>query len=130
MNGIEKSSILIVDDRPENLVALEGQLESPALNIVRASSGNEALGFMLKQDFALVLLDVQMPDMDGFETAELMRSNERTEYIPIIFITAGSKSQEHVFKGYDSGALDYIFKPVDPYVLKSKIGRASCRERV
>jgi len=121
MNDIEKSSILIVDDRPENLVALEGQLESPALNIVRASSGNEALGFMLKQDFALVLLDVQMPDMDGFEAAELMRSNERTKYIPIIFITAGSKRKEHMFKGYESGAVDYIFKPVDPYVLKSKV---------
>ena len=121
MNDIEKSSILIVDDRPENLVALEGLLESPGLNIVRASSGNEALSFMLKQDFALVLLDVQMPDMDGFEAAELMRSNERTKYIPIIFITAGSKRKEHMFKGYESGAVDYIFKPVDPHVLKSKV---------
>ncbi|MFH1489658.1 MAG: ATP-binding protein [Pseudomonadota bacterium] len=121
MNDMEKPGILLVDDRPENLVALEGMLESPDLNIVKAASGNEALGFMLKHDFALVLLDVQMPDMDGFEAAELMRSSERNKYIPIIFVTAGSTRQEHVFKGYESGAVDYIFKPVDPYVLKSKV---------
>ncbi len=76
---------------------------------------------MLQHDFALVLLDVQMPEMDGFEVAELMRSSERTKYIPIIFVTAGSKGQEQVFKGYESGAVDYIFKPVNPYVLKSKV---------
>ena len=121
MSDIEKSNILLVDDRPENLVAMEGLLESPDLNIVKASSGNEALGLMLKHDFALVLLDVQMPDMDGFEAAELMRSREKTRQMPIIFVTAISKDQKHIFKGYETGAVDYLFKPLDPFILKSKV---------
>ena len=121
MNDIEKSNILLVDDRPENLVALEGILESPDLNIVKASSGNEALGLVLDHDFALVLLDVQMPDMDGFEAAEVMRSREKTRHIPIIFVTAISKDQKHIFKGYETGAVDYLFKPLDPFILKSKV---------
>jgi CheY-like chemotaxis protein len=121
MNDNYKFYILIVDDREENLVTLEGILENPELNIVKAHSGNEALSLMLEYDFAMVLLDVQMPEMDGFETAEIMRSNERTKHIPIIFITAISKQREHVFRGYQTGAVDYLYKPLDLKILQSKI---------
>lgn len=121
MNKIEKVNILIVDDRPENLMALEKLLKRPDLNIIKATSGNEALALVLEHSFALVLLDVQMPDMDGFETAELMRSNDDTKRIPIIFVTAISKEQKYVFKGYDAGAVDYLFKPLEPDILKSKV---------
>jgi len=114
-------NILLVDDRPENLLALEKILERPGLNIIKATSGNEALGLVLVHDFALVLLDVMMPEMDGFETAELMRGNSETNHIPIIFVTAISKEQRHVFKGYESGAVDYMFKPLDPDILVSKV---------
>jgi signal transduction histidine kinase/HPt (histidine-containing phosphotransfer) domain-containing protein len=114
-------NILIVDDRVENLRALEKILERPGLNIKKATSGNEALALLLEHDFALVLLDVRMPEMDGFETAELMRGNKETKRIPIIFVTAISKEQKHVFKGYESGAVDYLFKPLDPDILKSKV---------
>lgn len=113
--------ILIVDDRPENLLTLEHLLESPELNIVRANSGQEALGLLLDHDFALVLLDVQMPDMDGFETAELMRGNKRTRHIPIIFVTANHTESKHIFRGYDSGAVDYLFKPLDAQMLLCKV---------
>ena len=113
--------ILIVDDRPENLLTLEHLLESPDLNIVRATSGQEALGLLLDHDFALVLLDVQMPDMDGFETAELMRGNKRTRHIPIIFVTANHTESKHIFRGYDSGAVDYLFKPLDAQMLLCKV---------
>ncbi|MBW2194695.1 MAG: response regulator, partial [Deltaproteobacteria bacterium] len=121
MNETQKPNILLVDDKPENLLALESLLEGPDLNLVKATSGNEALGLTLKYDFALFLLDVQMPDMDGFETAELMRSSERTRPVPIIFVTAINKEQKHVFKGYESGAVDYLFKPLDPDILQSKV---------
>jgi CheY-like chemotaxis protein len=114
-------AILLVDDRPENLLALEGLLESLAVNIVKATSGNEALGLMLEHDFALVLLDVQMPVMDGFETAELMRGTEKTRQVPIIFVTAISKEKQHVFKGYEAGAVDYLFKPIVPEFLRTKV---------
>jgi len=117
----EKFHILIVDDHPENLLALESILENPDLNILKASSGNEALGVLLDYDISLVLLDVQMPGMDGFETAELMRSNERTKNIPIIFVTAISKQRKHIFKGYEAGAVDYLYKPLDLEILKSKV---------
>jgi len=121
MNKVEKVNILIVDDRPENLLALEKLLKRPDLNIIKATSGNDALALVLEHSFALVLLDVQMPDMDGFETAELMRENDETKCIPIIFVTAFSKEQKYVFKGYDAGAVDYLFKPLDPDILKSKV---------
>ena len=121
MNETEKVNILLVDDRPENLMVLEALLGDLDLNIVKATSGNEALSLMLENDFALVLLDVQMPDISGFETAEIMRESEGTKHIPIIFITAINKEQKHVFKGYDAGAVDYLFKPLDPDILKSKV---------
>jgi len=116
------NNILIVDDRPENLLSLSAMLEDPEINIMTASSGNEALGLLLQHDFALVFLDVQMPEMNGFEMAELMRAKRQTKNIPIIFITALSKDQEHIFKGYESGAVDYICKPIlEPLVLRSKV---------
>lgn len=121
MEDIGKSNILIVDDKPENLISLGAVLEDDKVNLVKAYSGNEALTRILEYDFALVLLDVQMPDMDGFETAELMRVNKKTRHVPIIFVTAISKDKQHVFKGYESGAVDYIFKPLDPLILKNKV---------
>ena len=120
-NEQQKVNILLVDDRPENLISLEGILEDLPINIVKAASGNEALSLMLEYDFAVVLLDVQMPDMNGFEVAELMRSLDRTRLIPIIFVTAINKDQQHVFKGYDKGAVDYLFKPLDPDIIRNKI---------
>jgi two-component system, sensor histidine kinase len=116
-----KFNVLIVDDRPENLLTLEGILESDDLNILKAGSGNEALGILLEHNVALVLMDVQMPGMDGFEVAEIMRSSERTKFIPIIFVTAISKQRQHIFKGYESGAVDYLYKPLDLEILQSKI---------
>ncbi len=113
--------LLLVDDRPENLLSLEGLLGGQEYQLVKALSGNEALRQTLKHDFALVLLDVQMPEMDGFETAELMRLNPKTRHIPIIFVTAGMKSLQFQFKGYDTGAVDYLLKPVEPAILKSKV---------
>ena len=109
MANDEKIGVLIVDDKPENLLVLESLLARPGLNLVKAASGNEALGLLLSQEFALVLMDVQMPDMDGFETAELMRSHRATKHIPIVFVTAISKEQSYVFQGYESGAVDYLF---------------------
>ncbi len=113
--------VLIVDDERVNLIILEGILKGPGLNIVSAKSGEEALELVRKQDFALVLLDVMMPGIDGFKTAELMRSLDNHRNVPIIFITAISKEQKHVFKGYELGAVDYLFRPVEPEVLQSKV---------
>lgn len=121
MNKKERINILIVDDRPENLLVLETLLDNMNCNIIKATSGNEALSLMFDYEFALVLLDVQMPEMDGFETAELMRSNSRTKYIPIIFVTAISKEQTCIFRGYEVGAVDYLFKPIEPVILQSKV---------
>ena len=121
MDNKERTDILIVDDKPENLLALESLLAGPEVNVVKASSGNEALARVLASDYAVVLLDVQMPDMNGFETAELMRGSKRTRHIPIIFVTALSKESSYVFKGYESGAVDYLFKPVEPSILLSKV---------
>jgi PAS domain S-box-containing protein len=115
-------NILIVDDRPEGILAVEAVLDDPSYRLVKASSGEEALKHLLEQDFALILLDVQMPGLDGFETAEIIKSRERTRHVPIIFVTAISKEETFAFKGYQSGAVDYILKPFDPYVLKSKVG--------
>jgi len=117
----EKFNILIVDDRKENLITLESIIESPELNIIQAMSGNEALAVMLEHNISLVLMDVQMPGMDGFETAELMRGSERTKNIPIIFITATYRQPKQIFRGYESGAVDYLYKPLDRKILQSKI---------
>lgn len=118
---IPRPCVLIVDDTPENLVALEVVLEDVDCDLVSANSGNDALAKMLKREFALVLLDVQMPVMDGFEVAELMRANKRTANIPIIFVTANSRDDRNVKRGYQSGAVDYLFKPIDPMMLRSKV---------
>ncbi len=115
------TDILIVDDNPNNLFVLENLLAEPGINVVRASSGNEALAKTLTHEFAITLMDVQMPEMDGFETAELMRSNNRTRHIPIIFVTANRTEREFIFRGYDSGAVDYLPKPLNAEVLKSKV---------
>ena len=121
MSEIEKNDILLVDDKHENLTALEVILNNPKLNLHKATSGNEALSLILEHDFALVLLDVQMPEMDGFETAELMRGIEKSKHIPIIFVTAINQDQQYVFKGYEAGAVDFLFKPLEADVLKSKV---------
>ncbi|HEY8176171.1 MAG TPA: ATP-binding protein [Gemmatimonadaceae bacterium] len=117
----DQVEILIVDDRPENLLALEAILEPLGQRLVAAHSGEEALRKLLKHDFAVVLLDVQMPGMNGFETAQLIKSRERTRYIPIIFLTAISKEEDYVFRGYQVGAVDYISKPFQPDVLRAKV---------
>ena len=117
----QQVSILLVDDRRENLVALEAVLEPLGHRLVGASSGVEALRHLLRDEFALILLDVQMPELDGFETAELIRRRDRTRNVPIIFLTAISKERGHVFRGYDTGAVDYVFKPFDPAILRSKV---------
>ncbi|MEI6126285.1 MAG: diguanylate cyclase, partial [Pseudomonadota bacterium] len=118
---MEKAKILLVDDRKENLIAIEAILEGPEIDIFQATSGNEALGLLLEHEFALVLLDVQMPEMDGFEMAEIMRKKEKTMQTPIIFVTAISKEQSYIFTGYEKGAVDYLFKPLDEHVLRSKV---------
>ncbi len=115
------TAILLVDDHEENLFALEAILEPTGHRLVRAHSGDEALRALLRDEFAAILLDVQMPGIDGFETAELIRARERTRNVPIIFVTAISTTAEHVFRGYGSGAVDYLFKPVDPHILRSKV---------
>ncbi|KJR99453.1 MAG: diguanylate cyclase [Desulfobulbaceae bacterium BRH_c16a] len=118
---MKKIPILIVDDRKENLLTLENLLDKPELELVRAESGNEALAKVFDYEFALILMDVQMPGMDGYETAELMRGSTRSKSIPIIFVTAARMDREHMFKGYDSGAVDYLFKPLEPQILRSKV---------
>ncbi len=117
----QKVNILIVDDHPENLLALEAVLTSPNYNLISAHSGKEALKCMLQHDFAVILLDVQMPGLNGFDTAKLIKAREKTKNIPIIFITAISQEMEHVHQGYSVGAIDYIFKPFQPETLKKKI---------
>ncbi|WP_010272805.1 hybrid sensor histidine kinase/response regulator [Paenibacillus senegalensis] len=121
MEITESINILLVDDHPENLLALEAVLSEENYNLVRANSGEEALRCLLKDDFAVIVMDVQMPGMDGFETARFIKARERTKDIPIIFITATSKEAEHYFTGYSVGAIDYMVKPFVPQTLKSKI---------
>jgi len=115
------AKILMVDDRVENLVALEGILQQPEHALVRATSGKEALRQVLLHDFAVILLDVQMPGMNGFETAQMIKTRERSRHTPIIFLTAISKEEEYVFEGYSAGAVDYMFKPFNPVILRSKV---------
>jgi two-component system sensor histidine kinase/response regulator len=117
----EPIKILVVDDTEENLVALEALLRRDGVQLLGARSGSAALEVLLIHDISLALLDVQMPEMDGFELAELMRGSERTKHVPIIFITAGTRDPSRVFKGYESGAVDFLFKPIDPLILRSKV---------
>src|SRR6266436_2410633 len=115
-----RTKILLVDDNAENLLALEAVLESPDQELVKANSGLEALRYLLDEDFAAILLDVKMPEMDGFETASLIRARKRSEHTPILFLTA-FKNEEHLFRGYDLGAVDFLFKPIVPEILRSKV---------
>lgn len=121
MTNNNKVKILIVDDKKANLIALEAVLACDKYELVSAQSGEEALKYILKQEFALILLDVQMPKINGFETAKLIKQRKNSTHIPIIFITALSKANEMVEQGYLSGAVDYIFKPFNPIILKSKV---------
>jgi len=114
-------AVLLVDDREANLTALEAQLQSLGCRLVFATNGNDALRQLLKQEFAVVLLDVQMPSMDGFEVAELARSNPATRDVPIIFVTASHETPDTIFGTYSSGAVDLLFKPINPFVLRSKV---------
>lgn len=116
----DRVKILLVDDSAENLISLEAALDGLGQELVLAHSGMEALRHLLEDDFAAILLDVKMPEMDGFQTAELIRSRKRSRHTPILFLTA-YKSDEHLFRGYDMGAVDYLFKPIVPEILRSKV---------
>src|ERR1700728_4495365 len=111
---------LLVDDLEENLLSLDALLRREGLTLLKARSGDEALELLLRHDVALALVDVQMPGLDGFQLAELMRGNERTRRIPIIFLTAGNADRQRRFRGYETGAVDFIYKPIEPDVLRSK----------
>src|SRR5580700_10884256 len=111
---------LLVDDLEENLLVLAALLARHDVIVLTARSGSEALELLLVHDVALAFLDVQMPDMDGFELAELLRGSERTRHIPLIFVTAGTREQQRMFKGYDTGAVDFIHKPIEPRILQNK----------
>ncbi len=115
------SKVLVVDDRVENLLAMESALGTIDAKVVTARSGNEALSRTLHHEFALILLDVQMPEMDGFETAELLGSNEQTRGVPIIFVTAFDRSDQKRNKGYSTGAVDFLYKPINTEILLSKV---------
>src|SRR3954465_1312149 len=117
----DPETILIVDDRDANLLALEAVLEPLGQRLVKARSGREALRFLLQQDCALILLDVQMPELDGFETAALIRERERSRYTPIIFVTAIRREEEQIIRGYANGAVDYIVKPFAPETMIAKV---------
>jgi signal transduction histidine kinase len=114
--------VLIVDDRPENLLAFAAVIESLDVEIVKAQSGEAALGLLLRGDFAVILLDVQMPGLDGLATAELIKKRERSSHIPIILISAISRELAYIFMGYEHGVVDYLLKPIDPNILRTKIG--------
>ncbi len=118
---LQEVNILAVDDVEENLIALSALLRRPGIRLIEARSGNEALEALLTNDIALALLDVNMPEMDGFELAELMRGSERTRHVPIIFLTAAVPERGRVFQGYEAGAVDFLFKPLDPRLLASKV---------
>ncbi len=115
------TTILLVDDLEENLIAMSALLRAPDVRVLMARSGADALEIVLVNEVALALVDVQMPDMDGFELAELMRGSERTKHVPIVFITAGAHDRQRQFKGFNFGAVDFLYKPVDPHVLISKV---------
>jgi signal transduction histidine kinase len=116
-----KAKLLIVDDIQQNLTALEALVRQEDREVFLAQSADAALSLLLEHDFALAVLDVQMPDMSGLELARLMRGTERTRHIPIIFVTAGGREQNHAFEGYDSGAVDFLYKPLDMHAVRSKV---------
>ncbi len=116
-----QANLLLVDDLPENLLALEALLESPGVVLYKAGSGEQALELLLRHEFALAILDVQMPGMNGFQLAELMRSTERTKHIPIVFVSAAGRELNYAFRGYESGAVDFMHKPLDPHAVRSKV---------
>lgn len=117
----EKVDVLIVDDRPEGLITLQAVLESPRYNLITAMSGHEALASLMEHDFAAILMDVQMPYLDGFETVTLMKQRDESMDIPVIFVTAISKEDGFMYRGYEVGAVDYISKPFDPDILRAKV---------
>ena len=117
----EKANILLVDDRPENIVALEAILSSLNQTLVAARSGDAALKALLRDEFAVILLDVLMPGMDGFETAARIKRRPRTRDVPIMFLTALNTEPDFAFRSYSAGAVDYIAKPFDPWVLRAKV---------
>ncbi|HUE58419.1 MAG TPA: response regulator [Acidimicrobiales bacterium] len=121
MTTLEPATILLVDDREENLLALEAILSSLGHNLVRARSGAEALKHLLTVDVSLILLDVQMPEMDGYETAAHIQSRPRTRNIPIIFLTAIDHEAHQAYRGYAAGAVDFLAKPFDPWMLRAKV---------
>ena len=121
MTPIRKVNILLVDDHPENLLALEAVLTSPRYHLVKARSGYEALKHLLQTDFAVILMDAHMPGLSGFETAKLIKQRENVRHIPIIFLTALNKTPQQIAQGYFAGAIDYIVTPYDPDILRSKV---------
>jgi CheY-like chemotaxis protein len=118
---VNVARVLLVDDRKDNLLALEAILQGLPVQTVAAHSGEEALKHLLVEDFALILLDAQMPDMDGFETARHIKRRERTRHVPIIFLTAADRDSHLAMRGYAAGAVDYLTKPFDPWVLRAKV---------
>ncbi|MGJ7615402.1 MULTISPECIES: hybrid sensor histidine kinase/response regulator [unclassified Variovorax] len=121
MNIDIESKLLIVDDLPENLLALEALIRAPGRVVYRAASAEAALALLLEHEFALAIVDVQMPGMNGFELAELMRGTERTRHIPLIFVSAAGRELNYAFQGYESGAVDFLHKPLDPHAVVSKV---------
>ena len=116
-----QANLLIVDDLPENLLALEALIKGPDRNVYQAQSADHALSLLLEHEFALAILDVQMPGMNGFELAEMMRGTEKTKNIPIVFVSAAAREMNYAFKGYESGAVDFLHKPLDTQAVKSKV---------
>lgn len=121
LSGLEPAKVLLVDDRPDNLLALEAILDGLGHELVRAQSGEEALKRLLTDSFAVVLLDVQMPGMDGFETAQHIKYREKSRATPIVFLTAGPNDPHQSMRGYAAGAVDYLAKPFDPWSLRAKV---------
>src|ERR1700739_3484878 len=121
MKKKSKASILIVDDNQANLVALENMLETSDRTLLIANNGKDALKITLNKDIDLIILDVQMPDMDGFEVAQILKSNKRTKDIPIIFASAEKKEHKFMMKGFEEGAVDYLYKPLDASITEAKV---------
>ncbi|WP_417776557.1 ATP-binding protein [Stutzerimonas xanthomarina] len=120
-NQTDEANLLIVDDLPENLLALDALLKGPGIRVHQAESAEQALELLLRHEFALAILDVQMPGMDGFQLAELMRGTERTKQIPIVFVSAAGRELDYAFKGYESGAVDFMQKPLDTHAVRGKV---------